>query len=36
MEKYGRTGQATEDKVIQCRKDAICMPGNSEKNTNAH
>ena len=36
MENYGRTGQTTEDNVIQRRKDVICMPGNSGKNTDAH
>jgi len=36
MEKYGGAGQATQDNVIQCRKDAICIPGNSGKNTDAH
>jgi len=35
MEKHGRAGQATEDNVIQRRKDAICMPGNSGKNTDS-
>ena len=26
MEKYGRTRYATDDNIIQLKKDVICMP----------
>jgi hypothetical protein len=31
--KYDRAGQATDAKVIQHRKDVICIPGIESKNT---
>jgi hypothetical protein len=33
VEKYGRAGQATDDKVIRRRKSAICLQDNYGKNT---
>ena len=36
VEKYGRAGRATDDSVIQSRKDAVCMQDNKGKNTHTH
>jgi hypothetical protein len=33
VEKYGTINQATDDNTLQCRKDAICMRDNKDKNT---
>jgi hypothetical protein len=36
VEKYGTARQATADNIIRRRKDAICTPDNSGKNTHTH
>jgi hypothetical protein len=36
MGKYGRARQAIDDNIMLRRKDAICMPNNEDKNTDAH
>ena len=33
---FGRDGQATGDNKMLSRKDATWMPGNEDKNTDAH
>jgi len=36
VEKYGRTRQVTEESIMQCRKDVVCMLVNYSKNTHTH